>query len=133
MGIGEASAAGCELVYVRRVHASGTIAGEVTIAHIVGHDDNDIGFGGLCLSCCSADKSCDRTSDARWIHVNNLREILPMKRGRVNKKNRHFFSNDLGRSAEMLRLALLEKPNALFFTHFANEQSSFFFDHNIAF
>ena len=32
----------------------------------------------------------------------------------------------------MLGLALLEKSNALLFAHFANEQSSFFFDHDVS-
>ena len=42
---GEALATGGELIDVRGLEGGGSVAGEVTVAHVIGHDDDDVGFG----------------------------------------------------------------------------------------
>ena len=42
---GEALASGGELIDVRGLEGGGSVAGEVTVAHVIGHDDDDVGFG----------------------------------------------------------------------------------------
>ena len=63
MGIGEADAAGRQTVEIRSAHAGGTIAGKIAVAHVVGVDEDDVGFDrGAGLGGCGTGESLKKSS-----------------------------------------------------------------------
>ena len=124
MGIGEASAAGCELVYVRRVHASGTIAGEVTIA----------------TSSVMMTSTLGRAPDVGSVRTPSRAAIPAGSNARRKKRERRFCSwNELasnrkkersGRRSAARLFGFAEGADALFVAHATDEQGVVFFDHD---